>query len=228
MPPFEAILFIAVFALVAAFGLSLLVALRTRASTSAVTLLEAGDFRAALEAASSSQRPGRDELLAGARAARNLVQLGLAARFLDRLLADDPEDGEAWLERALASAYGRHAQAARQAFDRVPRSRSDLLESLTLHRAWLELFDGNGSLSRSLFEEVEASLETKLRDDLGDGDPAFAEWFLHAGWLWHGRGDEERAGWALSTARRAAPNSRLPDLLETWWHERSQASSRLP
>jgi len=228
MPPFEAILFFAVFALLAVGGLSLLVALRSRSTTSAVAHLEAGDFRAALEVVTSSERPRRDELLAAARAARNLAQLDLAARFLDRLLTDDPEDGEAWLETALTRGYARDIPAARQAFDRVSGSRSDLLESLTLHRAWLELFAGDANLSRRLFDEVEVSLETKLRDDLGDGDPAFAEWFLHAGWLWRGRGDDERAGWALGAAIRSAPNSVLPGLLETWWRELAQASPRLP
>jgi len=40
--------------------------------------------------------------------------------------------------------------------------------------------------------EVEIPLETKLRTDLGTGDPIFAEWFLQAGLLWRQRGDLER------------------------------------
>jgi len=221
MPSFEAIVFFAVFAVLAAIGLSLLVVFRERGVSTAVALLEAGQFREALDAATRTERPGRDDLLAAGRAARHLLQLDLATRLLDRLLAEDPDDGEVWVERGLTAAYGRDIAGAHRAFDHVPVSRSDLLESLTLHRAWLELFAGDGARSRRLFEEVEASLDTKLGSDLSDGDAAFAEWFLHAGWLWRSRGDEKRAAWALETARSAAPQSELPDFLESWWLERS-------
>ncbi len=80
----------------------------------------------------------------------------------------------------------------------------------------MELLAGNEALSGRLFAEVEASLETKLRVDLGGGDPMFADWFLHAGWLWRSRGQEEKAAWALSVARASAPESALPSLLEQY------------
>jgi len=222
MPSFEAIVFFSIFALLAVAGLSLLVVLRGRASSASVELFEAGEFSDALEATRLAESPGRDDLLAGGRAARHLLELEVSTRMLERALRDDPEDGEIWLELALTAACARDTAGARGAFDCVPASRSDLLESLTLHRAWLELFAGDPASSRRLFEEVEASLHTKLSGDLDDGDATFAEWFLHAGWLWRSRGDEERAGWALGTARTAAPESRLPDLLESWWAEMHQ------
>jgi hypothetical protein len=71
-------------------------------------------------------------------------------------------------------------------------------------------------LARRLFDEVEATIRTKLDTDLGPGDPEFAEWFLHAGWLWRSRGAEARAAAAIDAARSAAPESRLPDLLDSW------------
>lgn len=221
MPPFEAIVFFAVFVLLAVVGLSMLVILRHRGVPTAVALLEAGEFRRVLEAAGDAEASSRDDQLAASRAARHLLELDLAARLLDGLLEIDPDDGEVWVERGLTAAYAGDFAGARGAFDRVPASRSDLLESMTLHRAWLELYAGDAARARRLFEEVEASMDTKLRGDLSDGDAAFAEWFLHAGWLWRSRGDEERAAWALETARSAAPQSQLPALLETWWRERS-------
>jgi hypothetical protein len=219
MPPFEALVFFAVFALLAISGLALLVVLRGRSAGTSVALFEAGEFRQAVDAATRAERPGHDDLLAAARAARHLNELELSSRLLERLLADDSEDGEVWLELALTAACARDIPAARGAFDRVPSSRSDLLESLTLHRAWLELFAGDTKLSRRLFQEVEASISTKLLDDLDGGETTFAEWFLHAGWLWRSGGRNDRAAWALDTARRAAPRSELPRLLETWWAE---------
>jgi hypothetical protein len=126
-----------------------------------------------------------------------------------RLVAADPRDGEAWLEAGLAAAYAGDAPAAERAFERAAALRADLLESITLHRAWLALRQGDRRAARARFEEVEASLESKLRGDLGPGDPLFAEWFLHAGALWEAAGDAGRAAWALDAARAAAPASRL-------------------
>lgn len=217
MPSFEALVFLFVFLLVAGVGLTLLVVLRSRAHGSLSTLVEAGDFRRALDGFRSLDAPPRDDLLAAARAARNLLDLETARQATDSLLSADDQDGEAWLERALTSACARDFEESREAFSRVQASRSDLLESATLHRAWMELFSGNGDLARRLFDEVEAPLVTKLEEEIG-GDPAFAEWYLHAGWLWRARGDEEeRAARALAAARAAAPQSVLSDLLEEWW-----------
>jgi tetratricopeptide (TPR) repeat protein len=220
MPSFEALVFLFVFLLLLAIGLSLVVVLRSRSRGSTVTLTEAGEFRRALETLEALADPERDDLLAGGRAARNLLDLKAARRLVDRLLDDDPADGEAWLERALIETCAREFEIAREAFARVPATRSDLLESTTLHRAWSELFAGDVTLAQRLFDEVEVPLETKLRDDIGPGDPMFAEWFLHAGYLWRSRGSEEKAKWALSAGRAAAPESSLPDFLEQWWMER--------
>ena len=80
---------------------------------------------------------------------------------------------------------------------------------MTLHRAWLALRAGDRAGARRLFEEVEAPLETKLRIDLGSGEPVFADWFDHAAELWTAFGDAEKAAWAEREARRSAPESRL-------------------
>ena len=90
--------------------------------------------------------------------------------------------------------------------------RSDLEESITLHRAWVALRQGRARLARRRFEDVEASLESKLRADLS-GDPLFAEWFLQAALLWRAAGDEERAAWAWREGLAAAPQSRLAEVL---------------
>ena len=64
-------------------------------------------------------------------------------------------------------------------------------------------------MARSLFDEIEAPLETKLRTDLGSGDVVFADWFLQASELWLAFGDNDRAAWARREAMRSAPQSRL-------------------
>src|SRR3978361_98894 len=84
-------------------------------------------------------------------------------------------------------------------------------ESIPLPRAWLALRRGDVKTARRLFDEVEAPLETKLRSDLGSGEPLFAEWFLHAAALWAALGDTRRARWAAAAGRASAPESRLPD-----------------
>lgn len=168
-----------------------------------------GDFTAALRQADTGPQAGREELFAAAVAAKHLLELERAAGLLDRILAEDPGDGEAALERGLVAAYaGEHAAAAAW-LDRAAARRADLAESLLLHRAWLALAAGDRGRARRLFEEVEAPLETKLRLDLGPGDPAFADWFFHAGELWLELGDPDRGRWALREARRSAPGSRL-------------------
>ncbi len=168
--------------------------------------------RGAFGAARDSGGQGPEELLAAATAARHLLDLSTAARLLDAVLAEDPADGEALLERGLVEAYaGRHDEAA-ELLRRATAARADLAESITLHRAWLELRRGHEREARRRFEEVEASLESKLRSDLA-GDPLFAEWFLHAALLWRASGDEERASWAWREGLRAAPESRLANAL---------------
>ncbi len=125
----------------------------------------------------------------------------------------DPANGEAWLELGLARGYAGDLDAADAALARAARERSDLTEAVTLHRAWLALRGGDRDTARRLFDEVEAPLETKLRLDLGPGDPVFADWFFHAGEIWleleRREEDEEKGRWALAEARRSAPGSRL-------------------
>jgi tetratricopeptide (TPR) repeat protein len=216
VPSFETLFFAGVFALLAAAGLLFLIVLRGSRNDAAVAAFEAGRFAEALTVARNSPEGRRETLLAGARAARHLLELDDTASLLDRLLSDDRDDGEAWVEKGLAAAYARNLEDARESFQRAASVRSDLLESITLHRAWLELAMGDAQLARRLFDEVEQPITTKLDTDLGSGDPEFAEWFLHAGWLWRGRGEEARASDAIAAARRAAPESRLPDLLDSW------------
>lgn len=167
-----------------------------------------GAFREALRAGREAPA-GR---LAAATAARHLLDLDTAAALLDTALADDPGDGEALVERGLVEAYaGRYALAA-SLLARAAAARADLTESITLHRAWLDLRQGRPLDARRRFEEVEAPLESKLRADL-TGDPLFAEWYLHAALLWRAAGDDERAAWAWREGLAAAPESRLPEAL---------------
>lgn len=212
MVPFETFALVVLSALAGAGAVALFLALRKgRTSTLAAQReLDAGRYREVL-AAARTEYGDRDAVLAAAVAAKHLLDFEAARRSLESLVADDPDDGEAWLELGLVAAYDGRLEDAAEAFDRVTASRSDLLESLTLHRAWLASLGGDRRAAERLFDEVEIPLETKLTTDLGEGDPAFSEWFLHAGLLWRLRGDEERAAWALKAARRAAPESRLID-----------------
>lgn len=209
---FETLLFWLVGAVLAVGALGLFAVLRHTPASGAADLLDRGEFAAALAAARTGPGATRGDLRAAAVAAKHLLELDRAAALLDRLLRADPADGEAWLERGLVAAYAGDLERARDAFARAEALRSDLAESLTLHRAWAALRAGDTGAARRLFEEVEASLETKLRGDLG-GDPLFAEWFLHAAALWRAAGDAERAGWAEAAGRAAAPQSRLPERL---------------
>ncbi|HZF13460.1 MAG TPA: hypothetical protein VFE33_32100 [Thermoanaerobaculia bacterium] len=210
MPSFESLLLGALLVGLAAGSLLLWSGLRRSGASPAVQELERGHFAAALAAArTAGPRPERDELYAAAVAAKHLLELDRARELLGRLLAADPGDGEAWLEKGLVAAYAGDPAAAEEAFARAAGHRSDLAESLTLHRAWLALRRGDLAASRRLFDEVEAPLETKLRTDLGEGEPLFAEWFLQAAALWEAAGDSARAAWARSAGRAAAPESHL-------------------
>ncbi len=194
--------------LLAAVALGVFLLLRRAAPSPAGRLLDAGRFAAALEAAGTGEGAGRDELYSAAVAAKHLLELERAADLLDRLLAAEPDDGEALLERGLVAAYRGRLAAAEEYFRGAGARRADLAEPLTLHRAWLALVGGDPDRARRLFEEIEVSLEGKLRDE-GGGEPLFAEWFLQAAALWRAAGDAERAGWAARLGRRAAPESRL-------------------
>jgi tetratricopeptide (TPR) repeat protein len=187
-----------------------LAVLRHAPRSQAAELLGRGAFGEA------SQRGGDEPegRLAAATAARHLLDLDLAARLLDAVLAEHPGDGEVLLERGLVEAYAGRLEAADELLRRAAAVRADLAESITLHRAWLDLRRGRQARARSGFEEIEASLESKLRADLA-GDPLFAEWFLHAALLWRATGDRERAAWAWRQGLAAAPESRLAEALES-------------
>ncbi|HEX9942854.1 MAG TPA: hypothetical protein VGG03_12615 [Thermoanaerobaculia bacterium] len=214
MPSFEGLMLALLLALLAAGALGLWATLRQPSGSPALRALGQGRFADALAAARTDARAGRDELYAAAVAAKHLLQLDRARDLLDRILAQDPRDGEAWLESGLAAAYAGDFAAAEHAFGRVELLRSDLLESLTLHRAWLALRRGDSRTAHRLFGEVEAPLENKLRSDLGSGEPLFSEWFLQAAALWRASGDAERAAWARREGRASAPESRLADALD--------------
>lgn len=210
MPSLETLSLGALLAAVAVGAFLLWTGLRRSGASPALQELGRGHFAAAVAAArTAGPRPERDELYTAAVAAKHLLDLDVAQNLLGRLLAEDPGDGEAWLESGLVAAYSGDWTRAQAAFAKAAARRSDLSESLTLHRAWLALRQGDGAIARRLFEEVEAPLETKLRTDLGQGEPLFAEWFLQAAALWEAAGDSERADWARTAGREAAPESRL-------------------
>jgi tetratricopeptide (TPR) repeat protein len=201
------------FVLLVGGALGLWATLRRESAGPAQAALGQGRFAAALAAARTDARAGREDLLTAALAAKHLLELDRARELLGRILAADPGDGEAWLESGLVAAYAGDFEGAERAFSRVESRRSDLLESLTLHRAWLALRRGDLPRARRLFDEVEAPLENKLRSDLGSGEPLFAEWFLQAAALWAAGGEAEKAGWALAQGRASAPESRLGEIL---------------
>jgi predicted Zn-dependent protease len=210
----EGLLLTLLLALLAAGALVLWAALRQPPASPALQALGEGRFAAALAAARTDARAGRDELYAAAVAAKHLLAFDRARALLERILARDPGDGEAWLESGLVAAYAGDLAAADRAFTRAEPLRSDLLESLTLHRAWLALRRGDLAAARRLFGEVEAPLENKLRSDLGGGEPLFAEWFLQASALWRAGGETAKADWAWREGRASAPQSRLAEIAE--------------
>lgn len=213
MPSFEGLLTVLILAAVVITAFVLVSVLRRTHDSPAAQAVGRGDFEAALATARTGRGAGRDELFAAAVAARHLLRFDEARRLLARILAADATDGEAWLESGLATAYAGDLDKAAQDLGRAAALRSDLAESITLHRAWVELRKGDLKEARHLFDEVETSLENKLRTDLGGGEPLFAEWFLHAAALWAALGDSERAAWAWEEGRRSAGGSRLPEIL---------------
>jgi tetratricopeptide (TPR) repeat protein len=212
VPSFETLFAVLLGVLVAATAAVLFLALRRTGTSPAVTALSAGRFAAALDAARTGPDAGRDELFAAAVAAKHLLRFADARALLTRILSSAPDDGEALLESALVAAYAGDGDADRT-FQQAAALRSDLGESITLHRAWAALRRGDRERARRMFEEIEAPLETKLRSDLGAGEPLFAEWFLHSAALWSACGDTGRAAWAARQGRASAPESRLPEIV---------------
>lgn len=207
---FEDLLTVVIIAAIVVGGLALFAVLKRTPMSPAVQAVGRGDFEAAL--ASVRTNAGRDELVAAAVAAKHLLRLDESRALLARVLARDTSDGEAWLESGLAAAYAGDWLAAERALSEAAARRSDLAESITLHRAWVALKKKDMREARHLFDEVETSLENKLRTDLGGGEPLFAEWFLQAAELWAAFGDEERANWAREEGKRSAIGSRLPEI----------------
>lgn len=180
---------------------------RSRDPSGAARALASGDLRRALD--TGLQSTLSEDLVPAGFAARHLLKLETSAELLERALDEDPDSGEAWLEYGLTLAEQGRLEEAEQALRRAERLRSDLTESVMLHRAWVALLRKDEASALRLFEEIEAPLENKLRSDLGSGDAVFSDWFLQAAQLWHLRGDPEKAAWAFEEARRSAAESRL-------------------
>jgi len=194
-----------------ALAVGLVAALAGSRQGPAARALGEGDLRTALAAGRGAH--SRDERLAAAVAARQLLDFDAAVALLDALVAEEPDDGEAWLERGVTAAWVGDAATAERAFGRVATRRSDLGETLSLHRAWLALRAGERERARRLFGEIAWPLHNKLTMDLGPGDPSFAEWFLMAAVLHHTLGQEEEARQALEHGVAAAPDLGLVELL---------------
>lgn len=191
-------------------GLMLLVViLRGTPRTAAGALVGRGDFERALAEARVGPEAEQEELLPAAVAAKHMLELDTAEELLARILERDDSDGEAWMERGLVAAYGGDYARALEWLAEAERQRSDLFESISLHRAWAELRSGRTDRACRRFEEISAPLESKLRSDLGPGDPLFAEWFFQAADLWEECGAADKSTWARREARASAPESRL-------------------
>src|SRR6476660_6648856 len=115
MPSFESLLLGILLAGLAVGSFLLWSGLKRSGTSAALEELGRGHFRAALAAArTAGPRPERDELYAASVAAKHLLELDRARELLGRLLAFDPEDGEAWLESGLVAAYSGDPAAARE------------------------------------------------------------------------------------------------------------------
>ncbi len=214
MPAFETLLILSLAATLALGALALVWILGRQSQGPAVTALARGDFTGAREAVvlkslgDGKACASREEQMAAAIAAKHLLALDEAKQRLQLLLAVDPADAEAALELGLVAAYDHDPLTAEQCFTLASR-RPDLMEAITLHRAWSNLDCGEHGKARRQFEEIEAALESKLRTDLGEGDPEFSEWFLQAGSLWFANQQTAKAKWAAKAGSHAAPRSLL-------------------
>ena len=208
---FEGILLWALAIGVGVVAAMLAVALRGAPASEMARAAAEGRFADALDAAHRRPPAERDDLLAAAIAAKHRRSWDDGERWLRALLAEDPGDGEALVELGLIEAYRGRAAEADARLREAAAQRADLGESILLHRAFALLVAGDVAWARHLFEEVEGPLETKLTLDVGSGEPAFAEWFLHAAALWRAGGNASRAEWAWGKAEESAPESLLPD-----------------
>ena len=195
---------------VAVAGLLVLLLMLKHAPRSAAgDLVGRGEFAEALTAADTDDDADRDELMAAAIAAKHMRDLDRAEALIARVVRLDDDDGEAWMERGLVAAYRGDYALAAEHLQAAERRRSDLFESISLHRAWVELRAGATGAALRRFEEIAAPLESKLRSDLGPGDPLFAEWFFQAADLWRESGATEKSAWARREALASAPSSEL-------------------
>ena len=208
MPSFELLSLALIAAAAALAGAMTWAALARGRPSASEKALDDGDYESVLAAVDEEDANGR-ELLALAVAAKHSLELERADSALDRLLAREPDHGEAWLERGLVAAYAGRHRAATEAFKIAATERSDLTEALQLHQAWSHLDAGNEESARRLFDEIAAPIENKLRRDIGGADPFFAEWYAQSARLWAFSGDLELARWAASQALTAAPDSAL-------------------
>ena len=218
---FEGLLSFALLGLLILGSLALFIALRPGLARlgpvdPTAAALGRGDFRAVLQTADTSSGAERDSLYAAAVAAKHLLEWEPAKVFLQRILKSD-NDGEAWLELGLVQTYEGSYEEARRSFEQVESTRSDLLESLTLHRAFLDLCRCETARAQAQFEEIEAALETKLRTDMGASEPLFCEWFLQSAALWHAMGQETKAECFRELALRTCGESRLAEHLERFF-----------
>jgi hypothetical protein len=196
---------------VAIGGALLVLALRGGEPSAIARASAQGQFIAALEAAAAEPPRSRDDLLAAAIAAKHRCEWDRARSWLDQARAEDSSDGEVLVELGLIDAYRGEARAADERLREAIAARADLAESITLHRAFAALMGGDRATAAAMFEEVEAPLLNKLTVDVGSGEPAFAEWFLHAAALWRAAGDAGRSEWAWRNAVDSAPESLLPE-----------------
>jgi len=208
---FEAILLWSLALGAAMGGVLLVVALRGAQPSAIARSTELGQFAAALEAAEREPPRRRDDLLAAAIAAKHRLDWERALSWLETAHREDLADGEVLVELGLVDVYRGRTDTADAWLRQASAARSDLAESITLHRAFAALVGGDRDQAARLFEEVEAPLVTKLTVDVGAGEPAFAEWFLHAAALWRDAGEHERADWAQRQAVESAPESLLPE-----------------
>lgn len=211
MPDFEILLYIGLGASILIGGLMMGIALRESRPTDAGRALDEGRFRDALALSETGPKATERDLRVAAIAAKHCGDWDSADLFLDRLLDDDREDAEALLEKGLVLIYRGDPATAIESLDRALALRSDLAESISLHRSYALMGLGETDRARRLFEEIEVPLETKLRSDMGAGEPIFCEWFIHAASLWSLAGDWQRASWAREEAMKSAGDSRLPD-----------------
>jgi len=204
---FESLGVLASLLALAAVGFVLVVGLRGRRLPESRAVGE-GRYSEALSEADLSEDADRASLYAAAVAAKHLLDWHRSELFFHRILFDD-DYGEAWLELGLVETYRGNPTEALKCFDRAAALRSDLTESIILHRAFARLRLGEIDPARQLFEEVEVPLETKLRTDIGSGEPFFLEWFLQCSSLWRALGQSAKAEWALAQAEEAVGESRL-------------------